>query len=396
VTTTASRDLPIPGDPSDLTPDWLTQALRSRLPDHPVIAGVDREDVGSGQGFTGQVVRLKLSYAAGVDANPRQLIAKMAAPPGSARDLLQEFGGYEREGFFYMTLAEKCGLPAPRCYFAGYDSSSGNLALLLEDMAPAKVGDQVAGATLADAELCVTEMAKFHARWWNDSWLLDQPWLRPARTLSERLPQLYQQGLEPLRTNMQGRYPRVLRLVERMGPLVPLLASMVREEFPPKPFTLVHGDFRLDNLFLPSPEDSRLVVIDWQGAAVGSPGNELAYWLILSVPVDVRRAHEEALLKRYHSVLVENGVEDYSFRSLRRDYANGILIQLAGLPVLSANLDFSSGRGEELAAAALERLDAAAVDLKAARTIAVLPWFLRIRNASKAVRRAITRSGDAG
>jgi hypothetical protein len=388
--TLSLTEMPVPGGPADLTPQWMTAALQTSLPDHPAVVALDWESVGSGLGFTGQVARVALSYAGGATPEPARVIAKFAAPPGSARDLLSEFGGYVREMRFYAELAEEAGLPTPRCYYAAYDEATGNIVLLLEDMAPSKVGDQVEGATAEEAEFVVTELARFHARWWNSERLLDHSWLRPSARLAERLDELYRRGLGPLRETMQGRYPELLDLVERMGAIVPALAAS-RAALLPRPFTLVHGDVRLDNLFLPLNGNTSFAVIDWQATAIGSAANDLAYWLVLSLPVDVRRAHEPRLLRRYHSVLVENEVEGYSLRRLRREYANGILVQLAGLPVLASNLDFSSDRGQALATAALERLDAGARDLKAARTIRILTWLVQLQGLARAIRAPFRR-----
>lgn len=386
--TTPLAKLPVPGDPAELTPEWFTSALRTNLPDQPPVRSVEWEWVGPGQGFTGQVVRVTLTTE-GETRAPRQLIAKMAAPPGTARELLTDFGGYVRELHFYRAMSEKCGVPTPRFYFADHDPDSGNFVLLLEDMAPAKVGDQVEGATAEEAEYVMKELARFHATWWNDPWLLEQPWLQPPAAMAERLPTLYMSGMERLREIMAGRYPRLLAMIEKMAALVPVLAQRYDKAFPPRPYTLVHGDMRLDNLFLPTVNDGRFCVIDWQAVAIGSAGNELAYWLVLSLPVEVRRKHEASLLALYHSILVENGVTGYSLRRLKRDYSNGVLVQLAGLPVLASNLDFSSGRGQALATSALERLDAAVADLKTARTISILSLLVKAQQTLEAVKRKL-------
>ena len=377
----------VPAEPKELSPEWMTAALRSCAPAHPRVVGLEWEPVSAGLGFAGQVVRVRLEYDSQSADAPETVIAKFAAPLRSARELLNDFGGYQREVKFYAEMSDRAGLPAPRCYYGGYDELSGTFVLLLEDMAAARLGDQVSGATLAEAEFIVTQLARFHARWWNDASLLQQSWLWPSEAAIRRLPELFEQGIGPLRETMQDRFSDVLKLVERMTALVPSLAATFGEQFPPKPFTLVHGDMRLDNLFFPSESDGRFAVVDWQGVAVGSPGNELAYFLVLSLPVGVRREHEAPLLARYHSELAENGVTGYPLRQLRRDYSRGILVQLLGLPVLSGTLDFGSERGQALASAALERISAAAVDLKAARTISVLTWITRLQDLAMALRR---------
>jgi hypothetical protein len=368
----------LPSGPEALTPEWLTAALVEGAGVSARVVDLDWEQVSNGLGFAGQVVRVRPSYEPHGAGAPTSVIAKFAAPLDSARKLLNDLGGYEREVQFYGALAHDAGLPTPRCYFAGYDREGGHFVLLLEDLGEARCGDQVAGATLSEAEFVVTELARFHARNWNDGALLEQKWLWPSEALVNRLPELYEQGVEPLRQNIREGYGDVLKLVERVRPLAPALAESFGSRFPPKPFTIVHGDMRLDNIFFPSEGKGRFAVVDWQGAAIGSPGNELAYWLVLSLPVEVRRANEAALLRRYWSELAAGGVKGYAFSALKRDYQQGILTQLVGLPIVVANLDFSSDRGQALADAALGRISAAAADFRVSRMVTVLTWYVRL------------------
>ena len=64
-----------------------------------------------------------------------------------------------------------------------------------------------------------------------------------------------------------------------------VLARWLLESLPPNPArpTIVHGDFKLDNLMLDAADPRRLVaVFDWEMAALGDPlvdlGILLAYW----------------------------------------------------------------------------------------------------------------------
>ncbi|PYQ31729.1 MAG: phosphotransferase family protein [Acidobacteria bacterium] len=64
------------------------------------------------------------------------------------------------------------------------------------------------------------------------------------------------------------------------------LARWLEERIPPDPprATLVHGDFKLDNVMLASDDPSRLVgVFDWEMSAIGDPlvdlGILLCYWV---------------------------------------------------------------------------------------------------------------------
>ena len=68
------------------------------------------------------------------------------------------------------------------------------------------------------------------------------------------------------------------------------------------PRTLLHGDYRPDNMRcrqLAQREAAELVVYDWQFAAAGRGGYDLAYFLALSLPAEARRRDEARLLAEY-------------------------------------------------------------------------------------------------
>lgn len=63
----------------------------------------------------------------------------------------------------------------------------------------------------------------------------------------------------------------------------PIMAWLSAHEPPDRPHTLIHNDFRLDNLVLDGDDPTQLVgVLDWELATVGDPlvdlGGALAYW----------------------------------------------------------------------------------------------------------------------
>lgn len=64
----------------------------------------------------------------------------------------------------------------------------------------------------------------------------------------------------------------------------PVMAWLAQHEPADRPHTLIHNDFRLDNLVLDADDPTRLIgVLDWELATVGDPlidlGGALAYWV---------------------------------------------------------------------------------------------------------------------
>src|SRR5438477_10985705 len=133
-----------PTAPMQVTSEWLTRALR----ESGAIGGASvtshrAKVIGEGVGFMGQLAHISLDYDRGEPDAPRSLIAKFPAAAQENRDLAMYFHFYEREVGFYQHIGGKMALRTPRCYFNAFDPSTGDFVLLLEDLAPAVVGDQV-------------------------------------------------------------------------------------------------------------------------------------------------------------------------------------------------------------------------------------------------------------
>lgn len=75
----------------------------------------------------------------------------------------------------------------------------------------------------------------------------------------------------------------------------------------PDRFSLLHGDYRLDNLLF-DPERTRVTVVDWQTLTVGLPARDLAYFTGTSLVPELRADAEQGLVVDYHRELLGHGV----------------------------------------------------------------------------------------
>ena len=136
--------LKIPAGPRELTAEWLTHALRQTgtITDAAVVS-FDNNLIAEGVGLMGQLARLSLRYNVPEPGAPRSLIAKFPAASEENRKIGNIFRIYEREIRFYEEIAGDVDLRTPRRYFSAMDVEAGEYVLLLEDLAPARVGDQL-------------------------------------------------------------------------------------------------------------------------------------------------------------------------------------------------------------------------------------------------------------
>jgi Ser/Thr protein kinase RdoA (MazF antagonist) len=70
--------------------------------------------------------------------------------------------------------------------------------------------------------------------------------------------------------------------------------------------TLVHGDAHLGNLFV---DGTRTGFLDWAVIAHAPGMRDVAYPLCNSIPTEVRRTHERALVARYCELLGERDID---------------------------------------------------------------------------------------
>ncbi|MGH3678476.1 MAG: phosphotransferase family protein, partial [Mycobacterium sp.] len=118
-------------------------------------------------------------------------------------------------------------------------------------------------------------------------------------------------------------------------------------------FSLMHGDYRLDNMLF-DPDGSRVTVVDWQTVGLGLPARDLAYFTGTSLVPEVRSAIEEDLVGAYHRALLGYGVTDYDLETCWRDYRLGV-VQVPLLSALGCAFAASTERGDEMMVVMLER-----------------------------------------
>jgi hypothetical protein len=355
----------IPAGPAELTAEWLTQALRqSGTIVKSTIDSFDMEIIGEGVGLMGQLACVTPRYDRPEVGAPPTLIAKFPAEAEENRELGNHFRFYEREIRFYRELADEIELRTPRCYYSAMDIEADRYVLLLEDLAPARVGDQLVGCSRQEAELAVRELAKFHATWWDSQRMEQIDWMPYANDSVNRYVQdSYQDAWEPFVERFANQVPKaVLKTGEKLANKL----STIQDQMADPPRTITHTDFRLDNLFFATPEGGDpLSVIDWQLSSRVRGVYDVAYFMSQSVRRDERSASEMDILRAYHRVLVENGVRGYDFERCLRDYRLCTLFCLLYPVIGLGTLDLSNERGLALETAMLERSIAAIVDLDA-------------------------------
>jgi hypothetical protein len=349
--------------PADVSADWLTAVMRGSgaVPGDATVRGFEADAIGTGQ--MSQSHRLRLTWDERTTSGPASVVVKLAASDETSRSTGVGLGIYEREIRFYRELAPRVGGPVAACHLAVNDPQEGWFTLVLEDAAPAVQGDQIAGCTVAEARLAMRELTRLHAPVWDDVELAAEDWLNQPPVLDEAIVgQLLDGFIERYDARLAPEHRAVVeRFVARLDPW---LGDRRR------PFSIVHGDYRLDNLLFGEPAGPKpLTVVDWQTVSWGPPLLDASYFLGAGLSVADRRANEQALVREYYEGLLALGIEGFSWETCWEEYRrhafHGVL-----MAVIAPMLVVRTERGDDMFMTSLARHAQQTLDLEAEELLA--------------------------
>jgi hypothetical protein len=366
----------LPAHPEEITPAWLSAALQQRPEFADLeVCSIDVEILGADAGFMGVIARMRL--ATEPSGLPQSLIAKFPTTESDNRLMGEMLGVYWREIHFYREFAADFPVRVPRCYYAELTPdpmrersddivkaidripfwlnalltpisrwivkrNAHRYVLLIEDLAPARVGDQLAGAEPAVLAHVLEAAARMHARFWQSPRLEEPFWLTRQNLGARMRHGLYRRSRKAFR----ARYDRLLRderaaavaWLDRNG--IALQTALGAEA----PRTLIHGDLRFDNVFL---YEEQAIFADWQLVGSGAAAYDLAYFLSGALRSDAGSEVEQSLLHGYHDSLTRHGVREYPFERLQQDYWRGLFAAFSVIASSDA-LNFGDGRGRQM------------------------------------------------
>jgi hypothetical protein len=337
----------IPQRSAELTADWFTSALATGS----TVVEVRTQNIGEDIGFMGEVHRCHLTWDTEThDAGlPTSVIVKTPTQIDENFAVGDGMQAYEREIVVYQKFRSTLGLPMADYFYGAMDpnpapwldrpivflfdhlpirgvnwviarflklagKSKRRYILVLEDIDDAQPATQRAGGSLDDAHRALGVLARFHAENWMRSEVVDE--YRKIWPV-DRAPRVFQASYVRNRDNFIERFGPALEpgMMDRLDDIQDRSPSIVAA-LAAEPWTLLHGDYRLDNLlFRP---DGQIVVLDLQGLSRGRPGFDVAYFITTALTAAHRDA-EEHLLRTYHDALVAAGVSSYSWGQLVRD-----------------------------------------------------------------------------
>jgi len=349
----------VPATFSDVTPAWFQDALREGGMAGVELASVSVEPMPPSKGLIGDLATVHVTYRSG--SGPDAFVIKLpAANPGS-RQIGDMLHAYAREVAFYRDVAPQAtATQLAKCFYAGADEQQHRWAVLLEAIDGDEF-DVMAGATIAQADAAVDALADFHARWWD----ADAPF--------EWMPGFDVIGVGGLQPHWLANLPT---FVERYHSVLPSPTADWVLAFAPRlsawsaraarePLTMVHSDYRIDNLLF---QGDRVTMIDWQTAMRAPAAMDLSCFITTSLSVVNRRANEASLIDRYLARLAMTGiVVDRSW--FDQSYDENVLWWMGQFGNNLSHLDPGDDQTQAALTTMVERVYTAALDRNIGRLL---------------------------
>jgi hypothetical protein len=346
--------LTVPRGIGDLTGEWLAAALEECADGARV---TDLVAIPIARGRVCDSVRLVPTWDRPTAA-PASVVAKVPSSDQASRLTGFATGTFDREATFYTDLAATVGISRPTCYFTHYSAPQTGYVVVLEDMLPAGPGDPLTGCSVPEAAAVMPELAALHGPHWGGParpglTCLEHPGSESVRARAQLVPGLFGGFVDRYGAHLDDE---VITLCEQvMGGLDRYLADR------PGPWTLLHGDLRLDNVLFGRP---RVTVVDWHTVKVGPGLSDVSYFIGSSLVPETRRDVECELVRAYHRHLESGGVDlawEDCWEGYRRYSLDGLVTAIA-----ASVLEGPSAPGDELCLTMVRRHGCHALDLGAA------------------------------
>ena len=348
-----------------ITADWMQRALAANGDfGSPQLKEIAVDHLGSATHALGSLLRCRLTPQDGSPPVPETVIVKLPTTDRTALRVARWLSLHKREYDYYRHVAQHSPMRSPTLYYGEFGARSRRVVLVLEDLRGMETVVQATGVGAERAGLAVRQVARLHGRFWD---AVDRP---PVIGLYDTFSLGYARFMQTAYLVCLPRVfdrfgslfsPNTRRFAETLGPRI--VAHFRNVAMGPK--TLIHGDYRAENMFFGTEAADDFAAIDWQGCGIGSGMYDVAYFMATSVPIDDRRRIERGALEEYHDIVCHMGAKNYSFDDCWRSYRQDMLGAFLPCILGCGGLKMEDQRLVDLARAGLRRMLTAIEDLEA-------------------------------
>ncbi|ETI37638.1 hypothetical protein F441_16222 [Phytophthora nicotianae CJ01A1] len=336
----------VPARPGQLTTGFLQQILQVSYPSYRV---VEFQWEPMNLGVIAEVVIITVEFECNADSGE----AKRAEKRFVGKFLRPEFpfeSMFSVESKFYNKFTTKKGDAVMKntVNMVGFPFAiptaifTSNVLIVLECVESVKTFTCVDGSPPHHIPILVTKLAQMHARFWNHdcNGLAIPAGIGSQLTGEEKrlqFPDCWMDFLNdvPLESSEKTKLTVLCQRLSQKPDQLKVVHDMVDNG----PSCLIHGDFHIANMLLPTDgtENEVTWLLDWATCGKGNPLRDLAFFFIVSVQASHRQAQEAQCLEIYHKALTaETGAVRLSLEELHRQYKVCVLNQFLILVVFDS------------------------------------------------------------
>jgi len=347
-----------PKHPDDITPEWLTNALRKAgIIKNSSVKSIKKETMAEGKAWLSTIVKVGVEYDFPEKDVPSSYVIKLLSESRMFREFSYEIQAFKREINFYKELADTIPIRLPNLFYSdnGYHCN----LMLMEDLSYLTPGDQVIGMNQEQVLTTLESLAIVHGAYWQNPSLDTLEWMPTTNNIESDYAENWDSFVELCAYFLDSEG---LKIGEKLKAHV----SWLFEEITSRPKTLTHDDMKEDNLLFGEPgTDEAVVILDWQFAIRSMGANDVARLIGGSELPSERKGRQFEALRHWYDKLLEQGVNNYSWDEAQRDFRLGALSCLSFPVHFHKGIVRAEGRALEYVIAMYSRLFSLAVEIDA-------------------------------
>ncbi|KAK4149765.1 hypothetical protein C8A00DRAFT_37642 [Chaetomidium leptoderma] len=302
---------PLPVVVEEVTAGWFTKILGRPVKTADLVEALHG---------TASKLLYKLTYEDSNDATslPTHVCVKGGFNPELVKLHPSLNAVYRREAEFFYHIAPIVSMRLPRVWYCGSDTVTGQGIVVFDDLKANghTFGDSLEAWPVERVRTGVEELAMLHAKTWGAK-QDDFPWLKEGLSLREVILSLMSEPAWAARFFDEAAKPPVADDMTdraRMVRAFKTLWATTNQDH----LCVAHGDSHIGNTFITAAGEPGF--LDWQGLHFNSFLHDVTYFVVGTLTVEDRRAHEVELFEHYLGALHTAGGPKLEKEALWDDY----------------------------------------------------------------------------
>lgn len=332
-------EIPIPKNFSEIIVEYLNKVLIDQFKSSikSFSKGEDLEP-----GFTGEVIRISLSFENNNECLPKSLIIKFQTSNPGINAFMTKIHGYENEIKIYKYLSSISELNLPKIYYSSINKEGSKYIMIMEDLN--EKGYMKANSEkpfdMKTFKLIVNYFSLLQAHFWGKENLKNIEWIKNSN-FGEYMKEFTTVNFDKkknyfIENNKHLLNNDTLDIIKNIK--IEELFELINpyNERNENNLTLLHGDPQSNNLFINNNKES-ITMIDWQYINIGLGLKDVI--LFIGIMLDENNIKTEDIIELknlYFDLLVKNGVKSYSRERFDEDWKNLTILCLCNIISASA------------------------------------------------------------